>query len=99
MKKRILLFCSMILLVLQVGITQAGELQTVTLSVDGMTCSICPITVKKALQKVNGVEEVIAKYEGKGNGWAKIRFDPTKTDVEALTVATEQAGYPSTLKP
>jgi mercuric ion binding protein len=29
--------------------------QTVTLSVPGMTCSACPITVKKAISKVEGV--------------------------------------------
>ncbi|WP_049307444.1 cation transporter, partial [Pseudomonas aeruginosa] len=29
--------------------------QTVTLAVPGMTCAACPITVKKALTKVEGV--------------------------------------------
>ena len=29
--------------------------QTVTLSVPGMSCATCPITVKKALSKVEGV--------------------------------------------
>ncbi|CDI94334.1 putative periplasmic mercuric ion binding protein component of transporter [Pseudomonas aeruginosa PA38182] len=32
--------------------------QTVTLSVPGMTCSTCPITVKKAISKVEGVSKV-----------------------------------------
>ncbi|GGZ88318.1 cation transporter [Novosphingobium arvoryzae] len=32
--------------------------QTVTLSVPGMTCSACPITVKKAISKVEGVSKV-----------------------------------------
>jgi len=36
----------------------AGELKTITLSVDKMTCNMCPITVKKALRKVEGVSEV-----------------------------------------
>ena len=31
--------------------------QTVTLSVSGMTCAACPITVKKALIKVDGVHQ------------------------------------------
>ena len=30
--------------------------KTVTLSVPGMTCAACPITVKKALTKVDGVQ-------------------------------------------
>jgi periplasmic mercuric ion binding protein len=29
--------------------------KTVTLNVSGMTCAACPITVKKALEKVPGV--------------------------------------------
>ena len=31
--------------------------QTVTLSVPGMNCATCPITVKKALTKVSGVSK------------------------------------------
>jgi len=33
----------------------AGALQTVTLDVKNMTCAVCPITVKNALEKVAGV--------------------------------------------
>jgi mercuric transport protein len=33
--------------------------QTVTLSVTGMTCAACPITIKKALNKVEGVENAV----------------------------------------
>ncbi len=76
----------------------AGELKTVTLSVDKMTCNMCPITVKKALRKVEGVTEVSAKYEGDGIGWATVTYDPAKVKIKDLTFATEQAGYPSRLK-
>lgn len=73
----------------------AGELKTVTLSVDKMTCSMCPITVKKALRKVDGVSDVNAQYEGDGIGWATVTYDPAKVKIEDLTFATTQAGYPS----
>jgi len=76
----------------------AVELKTVTLSVDKMTCNMCPIRVKKALRKVDGVSEVSAKYEGDGIGWAMVTYDSTKVKIEDLTFATEQAGYPSRLK-
>jgi mercuric ion binding protein len=76
----------------------AGEMKTVTLSVDKITCAICLITVKMALKNVDGVAQVIAKYEGAGNGWAKVTYDADKTDIEDLTFATEMAGYPSRLK-
>ncbi|MDT8385730.1 MAG: cation transporter [Gammaproteobacteria bacterium] len=76
----------------------AGELKTITLAVDKMTCNMCPVTVKKALKQVDGVTEVSARYEGDGISWAKVTFDPAKADVEDLTFATDQAGYPSQLK-
>lgn len=76
----------------------AGELKTITLNVKNMTCSMCPITVKKAIREIDGVTKVVAKYEGDGNGWAKITYDPSKADVDDLTFATEEAGYPSQLK-
>lgn len=70
--------------------------QTVTLSVPGMTCAACPITVKKALTKVDGVQKVEVSYEKRA---AVVTFDDTRTTAEALTKATENAGYPSTVKP
>ena len=70
--------------------------QTVTLSVTGMTCSTCPITVKKALNKVEGVENIEVNVEKKE---ALVTFDDAKTTVEALLEATKNAGYPSTVHP
>lgn len=70
--------------------------QTVTLSVPGMTCAACPITVKKALTRVDGVQKVEVSYEQLA---AVVTFDDAKTTVEALTKATENAGYPSSVKP
>ncbi len=69
--------------------------QTVTLSVRGMTCAACPVTVKKALSKVDGVEKIVIHYDQKE---AVVTFDDAKTNVEALTKATENAGFPSTAK-
>jgi mercuric ion binding protein len=69
--------------------------KTVTLLVSGMTCAACPITVKKALGKVEGVGAIEVSYEKKE---AVVTYDDTKTNVEALTKATEGAGYPSALK-
>jgi mercuric ion binding protein len=69
--------------------------KTVTLSVSGMTCAACPITVKKALSKIEGVEKTEVSYEKKE---AVVTYDDTKTSVEALAKATEGAGYPSQVK-
>ena len=69
---------------------------TVTLSVPGMFCAACPITVKKALNKVEGVEKIEVHFEERE---AVVTFDDAKTEVKALMKATKDAGYPSTLKP
>jgi len=69
--------------------------QTVTLDVPGMTCAACPITVKKAISKVDGVSRVDVSYEKRQ---AVVTFDDAKASVRKLTLATENAGYPSTAK-
>jgi len=68
--------------------------KTVTLSVPSMDCPVCPITVKKAL---TGVPSGSAAEVSLGKRQAKVTFDDAKTNVEALTQATRDAGYPSTL--
>ncbi|MFN3914869.1 MAG: mercury resistance system periplasmic binding protein MerP [Aquabacterium sp.] len=68
--------------------------QTVTLSVPDMNCAACPITVKKALTKVAGVSKIDVNLDRRE---AKVTFDDTKANVEALTRATKDAGYPSTV--
>ena len=72
----------------------AGE-KTVTLAVQNMYCSACPITVKSGLEAVPGVAKAVVSYENKT---AVVTFDDTKTAVPALIRATTNAGYPSTLK-
>ena len=66
--------------------------KTVTLSVPGMNCAACPITVKKALGKVDGVERVQVDLDKRQ---AIVVFDDAKTTIQALTGATRNAGYPS----
>ncbi|MGU2420651.1 mercury resistance system periplasmic binding protein MerP [Burkholderia cenocepacia] len=69
--------------------------QTVTLAVPGMTCAACPITVEKALSKVEGVSKVNVGFEKRE---AVVTFDNAKTSAQKLTKATEDAGYPSSVK-
>jgi periplasmic mercuric ion binding protein len=66
--------------------------KTVTLNVSGMTCEACPVTVRKALQKVPGVSKIEVQYEKKQ---VVVTFDDAKTNVDALVKATTNAGYPS----
>lgn len=68
--------------------------KTVTLSVPGMDCPVCPITVKKALTRVGGVSRAEVNFDKRQ---AHVTFDDAKVNVEQLIRATRDAGYPSTL--
>ena len=82
------------MLAIGVAAAQAAP-QTVTLDVPGMTCAACPITVKTAISKVDGVSKVDVSYDKRQ---AVVTFDDAKASVQKLTQATENAGYPSTVK-
>ena len=83
--------------VLVLGFADAAfaVVRTVTLSVPGMYCAVCPITVRKALEKVRGVSRVNVSFEKKE---AVVTFDDARTTIKALEDATFEAGYESTLK-
>jgi mercuric ion binding protein len=74
----------------------AGSPQTVVLDMQNMTCSLCSVTVKKALEKVPGVAEAKIDYEKK---IATVKFDPEKASPAVLVKATTDAGFPATSKP
>ncbi len=67
---------------------------TVTLSVPDMNCPACPITVRKSLERVDGVIKAESFAETKT---AVVTFDDEQTDVPSLIEATTDYGYPSTL--
>lgn len=73
----------------------AAGAHSATLAVTNMDCATCPITVRKALERVPGVESAKVDFKTK---LAVVTFDPTKTKPEALVKATTDAGYPSTVK-
>jgi len=84
-----------LVLVLVAAIPGIAATRTVTLAVPTMTCPVCPITVKKALQSVQGVSNVEVSYAKKE---AVVTYDDSKATVVGLTKATANAGYPSTPK-
>lgn len=73
---------------------QTVNLETVVLSVPGMHCASCPLTVRTSLEKVKGVNKAEVLYEQR---LAIVKFDPSQTKVEDLIAATTNAGYPSTI--
>jgi mercuric ion binding protein len=83
-----------ILMLIAIAMPAVAATRTVTLSVPGMNCAACPITVKKALGNVPGVSRTEVNLDRRE---ATVTFDDSRTNLEALTRATQDAGYPSTV--
>lgn len=83
-----------ILMLIVIAMPAVAATRTVTLSVPGMNCAACPITVKKALGNVPGVSRTEVSLDRRE---ATVTFDDSRTNLEALTRATQDAGYPSTV--
>jgi len=66
--------------------------RTITLAVNDMDCAACPSIVKGSLEAVPGVARVTVSFKKRT---ATIIYDDTKANVNQLTSATTEAGYPS----
>ena len=73
---------------------QTINLKTVVLSVPGMHCASCPLTVRTSLKKIKDVSKAEVLYEQR---LAIVKFDPSQTIVKELMSATTNAGCPSTI--
>ena len=90
---RILAITALALAILAANDAYAAE-RTVTLKIDNLFCASCPYIVKKVLAKVPGVRTVKVSFKNKT---ALVTFDDGKASVAALTAATTNVGFPSTL--
>lgn len=66
--------------------------QTLTFTVENMTCALCPVTVKHAMEAVPGVQSVAIDFDAKT---ATVTFDPAAATPEAIAAASTNAGYPA----
>jgi periplasmic mercuric ion binding protein len=71
----------------------SAEPQQVVLDVPGMNCSVCPVTVKKALQRVPGFLDAQVDLDTKR---AVVRYD-AKATPDRLAGAVTKAGFPATV--
>jgi len=71
---------------------QVGE-QTATFAIEKMTCAACPITVKGAMKKVEGVMSVSVDFDSKT---AVVVFDPSVATADEIAAAASNVGYPAT---
>lgn len=85
-----------LLATVQAGTTsevQAAESErTATFVVERMTCALCRITVRKAVQKVEGVNTISVDIDA---GTATVVFDPSITTPAEIGAAVTNAGYPA----
>lgn len=79
----------------QTAAAQVTTAQSATFAVENMTCALCPVTVKKAMEQVNGVQSVRIDFAART---ATVVFDPAVTSVEAIAAASTDAGYPAAVR-
>lgn len=66
--------------------------RTDTFAIENMTCALCPITVKTAMEHVTGVKSVQVDFNAKT---ATVVYDPSVAAAEAIAAASTNAGYPA----
>lgn len=71
-------------------------METIELSVDGLTCGSCMQAVKRALSQVPGVESADVRLQ---DGAATVRGDRVAARADALVVALTEAGYTARVAP
>ncbi len=64
--------------------------ESLQLRVAGMTCGGCENAVKRALQQIEGVEDVTASHDA---GLVGVRFDAAKVTPAVLKERIELLGY------
>lgn len=74
-------------------VAQAAQAtQTMVFAVENMTCPLCPVTVKTAMERVNGVKSVDVDFDAKT---ATVVFDPAQATPGQIAKASADAGYPA----
>jgi len=74
---------------------QVATTQTRTFAIQNMTCALCPVTVKKSMEGIAGVQSVAVDFGAKT---ATVTFDPLVTNADAISAASTNAGYPASVK-
>jgi len=70
----------------------ALDSQSATFAIENMTCALCPVTVRNAMEGVSGVKSVSIDFDNKT---VTVVFDPAVTDIAAIAAASANAGYPA----
>ena len=66
--------------------------QTTVLTVDNMTCELCPLTIRAAMERVPGVTSVVIDFDTKT---ATVTFNPAIATIESIAAASTNVGFPA----
>ncbi|MBE0405788.1 heavy-metal-associated domain-containing protein [Psychrobacter sp. AOP22-C1-22] len=68
--------------------------QTRIIKIDGMTCGGCVASVHTATSEIDGVETISVDL---ADNLATVTFDDSKTSIEAIAAAIDEAGFDATV--
>jgi len=69
--------------------------KTITFDVEKMTCATCPIAVRKAMLRVDGVDKVEVDLKNKS---AVVTFDSSMTTPAEIGQSSTDVGFPATAR-
>lgn len=91
-----IVWAALAMLVLTSGTSLASDNElTVTFDVRKMTCATCPIAVRKAMERVDGVKQVEVSLDDKS---AIVTFDSNATTAAEIGQASTDVGFPATVR-
>ncbi len=73
--------------------TSAETETTSTFDIENMTCATCPISVRAAMKRVDGVKSVQVDFEAKT---ATVVYDSSVATADQIAAASTDVGYPAT---
>lgn len=72
----------------------ASQDREVTFAVEKMTCAACPITIRKAMQRVDGVKDVSVDFDTKT---ATVLYDADVTSAMQIGESSGNVGFPASV--
>jgi mercuric ion binding protein len=75
------------------GVPAMADETTATFTVEKMTCATCPLTVRIAMERVDGVIDAKVDLDSKT---ATVAFDDSETSVKEIAEASTNVGFPAT---
>ena len=83
---------SRLIMSMKTYLAQASFTETKVFAVENMTCELCPLTVRTAMERVPGVTLVVVDFDAKT---ATVTFDPAAVTIDAIAAASANVGYPA----